>query len=147
MQEWLRPWEDGFVPSFWSAKNAMLQAAGAAFERHGVREGQQFVLMCLWREDGLSPGEIAGRLGLATPTVTRTVTRMEGSGLVERHPHPTDARLVSVRLTERGRGLRTALDAEMNALSERALQGFGEEERRAFTRMLDALTANLRAGR
>ncbi|MFC7744437.1 MarR family transcriptional regulator [Nocardiopsis composta] len=50
------------------------------------------------------PGEIAGRLGLATPTVTRTVTRMEGSGLVERHPHPTDARLVSVRLTERGRG-------------------------------------------
>ncbi|MFW5419888.1 MarR family transcriptional regulator [Nocardiopsis sp. CNT-189] len=147
MQDWLRAWEDGFVPSFWSAKNAMLQAAGAAFERHGVREGQQFVLMCLWREDGLSPGEIARRLSLATPTVTRAVTRMEGSGLVERHPHPTDARLVSVRLTERGRGLRAALDAEMNALSERALRGFGDEERRAFTRMLDALTANLRAER
>ncbi|WP_017595668.1 MarR family winged helix-turn-helix transcriptional regulator [Nocardiopsis potens] len=147
MQDRLRAWEDDFVPSFWSAKNAMLQAAGVAFERHGVREGQQFVLMCLWREDGLSPGEIARRLSLATPTVTRTVTRMETSGLVERHPHPTDARLVSVRLTERGQGLRAALDAEMNALSERALRGFGEEERRAFTRMLDALTANLRAER
>ncbi|WP_239647348.1 MarR family winged helix-turn-helix transcriptional regulator [Nocardiopsis baichengensis] len=147
MQEWLRPWEDDFVPSFWSAKNAMLQAAGTAFERHGVREGQQFVLMCLWQEDGLSPGEIARRLGLSTPTVTRTTGRLEASGLIERHPHPSDARLVSVRLTEKGRSLREALNGEMNALADRALRGFDEEERHAFTRMLDAMTANLREAR
>lgn len=144
MQEWLRAWEDDFVPSFWRAKNAMLHAAGTAFERHGVREGQQFVLMCLWREDGLSPGEIARRLGLSTPTVTRTAGRLEAAGLVERHPHPTDARLVSVRLTVKGRSLREALDREMNDLSDRALRGFAEEERESFRRMLDAMAANLR---
>ncbi|GAB3476414.1 MarR family winged helix-turn-helix transcriptional regulator [Nocardiopsis coralliicola] len=147
MQEWLRGWDDAFVPAFWSAKNAMLQAAGAAFERHGVREGQQFVLMCLWQEDGLSTGEIAQRIGVATPTVTRTTTRMEASGLVLRGPHPTDARLVSVRLTERGRGLREVLDAEMNALSDRALAGLSPAERDEFVRLLTALTGNLRRTR
>jgi MarR family transcriptional regulator, organic hydroperoxide resistance regulator len=32
---------------FWAAKRAMVQAADAAYRRHGVREGQQFILMGL----------------------------------------------------------------------------------------------------
>src|SRR5580692_7637247 len=61
-----------------------------AFARHGVHEGQQFVLRSLWAEDGLTPGEVARRLGLATPTVTRATTRMEAAGLLRREPHPSD---------------------------------------------------------
>ena len=53
-----------FATAFWSAKHALAHASATAFARHGVHEGQQFVLRCLWQEDGLSPGEIARRLGL-----------------------------------------------------------------------------------
>jgi hypothetical protein len=48
----------------------MALASMAAFSRHGVHEGQQFVLSCLWEEDGLTPGEVAKQLRIATSTVT-----------------------------------------------------------------------------
>jgi hypothetical protein len=47
--------------------------------------------------------------------------RMESAGLVARRPHPTDARLVRIHLTDRGRALEKVLDEEMQRLSERAL--------------------------
>src|SRR5258706_15009739 len=100
---------DEFQTAFWSAKLAMAEAAEAAFNHHGVRAGQQFILECLWQSDGLTPGDIAKRLRLATPTVTRAATRMEAAGLLHREPHPTDARLVRLCLTERGKHLQSTL--------------------------------------
>src|SRR5580693_6439006 len=91
-----------FQTAFWSAKHALALASATAFSRHGVHEGQQFVLRSLWAEDGLTPGEVARRLGLATPTVTRATTRMEAAGLLRREPHPSDGRMVKLRLTSRG---------------------------------------------
>ena len=144
MSGWQTDWlSDEFQAVFWAAKRAMVQAADAAYRRHGVREGQQFILMCLWQEDGLTPGEIARRLGLATPTVTKATTRMQAAGLVTRKPHPGDARLVRVHLTERGRALERLLDEEMRALTERALATFSQQERAQFIRFLDQLRRNL----
>src|SRR5258707_2045120 len=89
-----------FQTTFWSAKHALALASATAFARHGVHEGQQYVLRCLWQEDGLSPGEVARRLGLATPTVTRATTRMEAAGLLRREPHPQDRRMVRLVLND-----------------------------------------------
>ncbi|MQA86770.1 MAG: MarR family transcriptional regulator [Streptosporangiales bacterium] len=138
--QWL---SDDFQPAFWTAKRAMVEAAEAAYRRHGVREGQQFILMCLWEEDGLTPGEIARRLGLATPTVTKATKRMEPAGLVVRKPHPSDARLVLIYLTDRGRNLEKVLDEEMRRLSGRALRTLSEEEQAQFIRFLHELRRNL----
>src|ERR1700722_11542592 len=60
-----------FDEAFRQARHALAHASISVFARHGVYEGQQFVLRQLWREDGLSPGHIARQLGLATPTVTK----------------------------------------------------------------------------
>jgi MarR family transcriptional regulator, organic hydroperoxide resistance regulator len=135
-----------FQTAFWRAKQALAHAASTAFARHGVYEGQQFVLRRLWREDGLSPGEIARQLGLATPTVTRAATRMEAAGLLRREPHPTDRRLVRLHLTDRGRELEKAIDAEMHELTERALAGLNATERDDLIRALARIQRNLSAG-
>jgi DNA-binding MarR family transcriptional regulator len=132
-----------FQTAFWAAKRAMTAAAEASYNRHGVRAGQQFILHCLWQTDGLSPGEVARALGLATPTVTRAATRMEATGLLRREPHPTDARLVRLRLTDRGRELRTVMAKEMSDLGERALAGLDGAERDQFVRLLHTLKRNL----
>lgn len=132
-----------FATAFWLAKHAVAHAYTAAFARHGVYEGQQFVLRSLWREDGLPPGEVARRLGLATPTVTRAATRMEAAGLLRREPHPTDRRLVLLRLTGRGRELEKVIDAEIHRLTERALAGLSAAERDELVRALTRIHRNL----
>jgi DNA-binding MarR family transcriptional regulator len=132
-----------FQPIFWETKRAMAQASATAFSRHGVHEGQQYVLRCLWAEDGLTPGHVAGRLGLATPTVTRATTRMEAAGLVRREPHDRDGRLVRLFLTERGRELEEVIGREMDQLSERALASLDPSERAALVRALDSVRRNL----
>jgi MarR family transcriptional regulator, organic hydroperoxide resistance regulator len=134
---------DDFQTAFWAAKRAMADASEAAFRRHGVRAGQQYILLTLWEEDCLPPGELARRLGLATPTVTRAATRMEAAGLLARKPHPTDRRLVRLCLTPRGRSLRRAIDGEMSKLTERALGSLGADERAALVRYLTEMQRNL----
>jgi DNA-binding MarR family transcriptional regulator len=132
-----------FQTAFWGTKHALSAATATAFSRHGVHEGQQFILRLLWAEDGQAPGEIARRLGLATPTVTRAATRMEAAGLLRREPHPDDRRLVRLLLTERGRSLEDVIGAETDKLTERALATFGPAEREALIRALTAIRRNL----
>ena len=132
-----------FQPVFWAAKRAMALASAAAFSRHGVHEGQQYILQTLWEDDGLTPGQLARRLGLATPTVTRTATQMEAAGLLRRQPHERDRRLVLLCLTERGRALRDVIDQERRQLSERALASLDQAERAALVRHLERIRRNL----
>jgi DNA-binding MarR family transcriptional regulator len=134
---------DDFQTAFWAAKHALALASATAFARHGVHEGQQFVLRALWTEDGLTPGEIARQLGLATPTVTRTATRMEAAGMLRRQPHPTDRRMVRLFLTPRGQDLEKVINAETEQLTDRALATFTEAERTTLTEMLRRLRRNL----
>lgn len=136
----------GFDEAFRVAKHALGHASISVFARHGVYEGQQFVLRRLWREDGLTPGQIARQLGLATPTVTRAATRMEASGLLRREPHPTDRRLVRLVLTARGRELEGVIGPEMHALTEQALAGFSAEERAELIQALQRMARNLSPG-
>lgn len=132
-----------FQSSFWNAKRMMAEASELAYRRHGVHAGQQFILRELWREDGLAPGQIAKRLDLATPTVTKMTHRMEAAGLVERRPHPTDRRLVRIHLTDRGRELQEVIGQEMDGVTERALRSLDVEERRVLVRLLDEVRRNL----
>jgi DNA-binding MarR family transcriptional regulator len=138
-----QPDVDDFQTAFWAAKRAMATASDTAFRRHGVRAGQQYILLTLWEEDCLAPGEVARRLDLSTPTVTRAATRMESAGLLTRKPHPTDRRLVRLCLTPRGRSLRQAVRREMNDLTEQALGALAAGERVDFVRYLNELRRNL----
>lgn len=115
----------------------------SVLSEHGVRVGQQFVLQELWREDGLTPGELAERIGVETPTVTRAVHRMEAAGLARRDPVPSDARLVRVRLTERGRELEGVVPELMSRVWEETLEGFSEREKEQFGRFMERALANL----
>ena len=105
-------------------------AADEAMSRHGVRVGQNLVLEVLWEKDGLTPGDLAARLHVATPTIVNTATRMESAGLLERERDPDDARLVRLFLTERARAAQRPVEDARRKLEERITASLTPDERR-----------------
>jgi DNA-binding MarR family transcriptional regulator len=129
---------------FTQAAKLLREESDAVMARHGVRVGQHIVLAQLWSQDGLTPGELARRLGTATPTIVNTATRMEDSGLVLRRPDPDDARLVRLYLTERGRAARGPVRAARAALQRRVTALLTDEEQRALESALQKIIDELR---
>jgi DNA-binding MarR family transcriptional regulator len=56
-------------------------------------------LSTLRRHGPMSPGELAAHERVQPPSMTRVVVALEGMGLVDRTPHPTDGRQVVISLT------------------------------------------------
>jgi MarR family transcriptional regulator, organic hydroperoxide resistance regulator len=131
---------------FTQAAKLLREAADETMNRHGVRVGQHVVLSVLWEQDGLTPGEIARRLGVATPTIVNTATRMEEAGLVARRPDPADARLVRLHLTARGRAVREPVRAARAALEREATATLTGAEREHLRSALVKIIARLPGG-
>lgn len=125
----------------------ILRAVKAHFEQglhpYGVHAGQQFILQHLWRENDLTPGDLARRIGVEVPTIVRAVQRMEATGLVHRERDVHDARLVRVRLAPRGEELRTVLPAILQRLSDEVYAGLSADERQQLERLLTRMARNL----
>jgi MarR family transcriptional regulator for hemolysin len=120
---------DDLLALFTQAAKLLREAADEAMSGHGVRVGQHIVLKALWDQDGLTPGEIARRIGAATPTIVNTATRMEEVGLVTRRPDPADARLVRLHLTPHGRAVRAPVREARAALEQHATATLTAAER------------------
>jgi MarR family transcriptional regulator, organic hydroperoxide resistance regulator len=109
----------------------------------GLHVGQEMVLLRLWRRDGLSPSELADRLGVEPPTVTNMLSRMEKAGFLERRRDSKDARCTRVYLTKRGRELRESVERRWDAVEERAFARLTAEEETLLRGLLARIHDNL----
>jgi MarR family transcriptional regulator for hemolysin len=134
---------DEFTSLFTRAAKLMRGAADEAMRQHGVRVGQNLLLEALWESDGLTPGQIAERLHVATPTVVKMATRMEGAGLLTRRRDENDARLVRLYLTDQGRALEQPIQDARRELQRRATATLTKEERRHMEAALRKMIRNL----
>ena len=121
-------------------------SVGELLAEHGLHVGQEMVLIELWESDGLRGGELAARLSVEPPTVTKMLRRLEGCGLVERRPDPSDARSFRVYLTDGGRDLEGPVADCWKVSEERLLAGLSEKERRTFYGLLVRVRSNLDPG-
>ena len=119
---------------------------GATLAEVGLHVGQEMVLLELWREDGLKGGELAERLGVEPPTVTRMIQRLEGCGLLERRRDPGDARSFRVCLTQKGRALKGPVAACWQRVEEKTFRGMSPEEKLQFRGLLARVHKNLGTG-
>lgn len=72
----------------------------------GITYTQYITLMVLWEERKLRVGDLGKKLYLDTGTLTPLLKKMEEAGLVERTRSAADERVVEVRITDKGMGLR-----------------------------------------
>ena len=101
------------------------------------------MLSHLWGQDGLTPSELADRLGVEPPTVTNMLSRMEKAGYLERCRDSRDARCTRVHLTKKGRELRGPVERRWDAVQENAFAGITAEEETLLRGLLDRIRDNL----
>ncbi len=134
--------ELGLVMRQLTAEAARLDAAVA--RRLGLSPVDLMALDELDRTAGLTPGQLAGRLGLTSGALTALADRLERHGLLERVPHPRDRRSTLLRLTGRANGFAREAYGELAAEATRHFDSFSESERALVLRYLReaaALTA------
>ena len=119
---------------------------GGLLAEHGLHVGQEMVLLELWQDNGLRGGELAVRLGVKPPTVTKMLRRLEDCDLIERRRDPADARSFLVYLTEMGRALEEPVARCWSQTEETALAGLSDDERETFRKLLIRVRSNLDAG-
>jgi DNA-binding MarR family transcriptional regulator len=87
---------------------------------------------------------LAQRLGVDRTVMTYLLDELEGAGLVERNPDPTDRRVRRITLTDEGGARLCALERSLRAAEEHVLEPLDAAERATLRTLL--LRVATRAG-
>jgi len=118
-----RAWNDFFA--------AVRRARGRAARdpRLGLSLAQYQVIAPLEEAGELPVGEVACAGGIATPTATRMLATLARDGVVERRGSSVDRRVVTIRLTDKGRRLVRAKGKVVSEKRRRAYESLSPRER------------------
>ncbi len=127
----------------------LYQAAVATYDRETARilgvgaNDQSCLELVLGAPDGITPRELADRLGFTTGSVTTMIDRLEHKGYLTRHDHPTDRRRVLVRATSLlSERIVALIQPMLDGATTNVLARFTDQELDAVVRFMQASTAN-----
>lgn len=112
---------------------------------HGVNIGQLRVMFVLWEAGEATQSDIARHLGVAQPTIAKTLLRMQRDGLVEMRPDPSHGKRMLARLKPKVEALKERVLKEAQAINEIATAGMTLQERDGARDILVRLGNNLDA--
>ena len=75
-----------------SATRLARTALAARLLDHGFYAGQDQIMLALSQLDGQTPGQLAGKLGVRPPTITKTINRLQAQGVLDKRASEEDAR-------------------------------------------------------
>lgn len=118
--------------------NVLSNAFEKMLKPHGITATQYNVLRILRgaEPNGLCRNEVSQRLLNRMPDATRLLDRMEQAGLVARARSDVDRRLVTTRITVKGRRLVDSLDDAADEQHARALGHLTTEQLKTLVRLL-----------
>lgn len=121
----------------------VLTASDTCLSRVGLSQSRFGVLFQLARAaaEGLTPSELAERVGVPRATMTGLLDSLQAEGLVQRIPSARDRRSLSVQLTPRGQEfVEREVPSHCGRMSE-MMSALDEAERALLDRVLDKLEA------
>ncbi|WP_194762665.1 MarR family winged helix-turn-helix transcriptional regulator [Microbacterium sp. UFMG61] len=120
-------------------RRALLAATRAQARLPELSDAQIDVIRALPRGTSRGPAEIAARLRLSRSTVSNLLGAMEGDGLVERSPAPSDGRRVVVRASATALDLFDRFDSANSARVAKASAQLDDDERAVLTAAIPVL--------
>ena len=126
-----------------SAARLSRTALAAKLNGHGFYAGQDQIMLALYNDDGQTPGQLAIRLGVRPPTITKTINRLQVQGVLEKKPSQDDARQAHVFLTDAGKETIRNIEKSVRKVDKQAFRGFDKKEQKALAKMLARIESNL----
>ena len=114
-----------------------------AIAEHGILIGQYHFLRVLWEKDEITQRELANAVGMKESTTFTALAGMEKQGLLTRKRGSDDRRKMTVKLTDKGRGLESKLIPIAKAVNDRPLAGLDAEQVSDLKAKLETLRNNL----
>lgn len=94
----------------------------------GVGSGQLFLLLALYRKEGICQHELAEQYRLDKAAVARAVKKLEALEMVRKEPSPEDHRKSRILLTDKAREYRKPFYEIVRAIDERIRTYLSTEE-------------------
>lgn len=108
-----------------------------------LTSGQPKILDYLLFHDGAVQKEIAEACHIEPATITSVLLGMENKGLIVRKNLNGNRRSLYVYLTEQGRSLAEQVALRFSIIEEKALMGFGDDEKEMLTVFLTRMNKNM----
>ena len=109
----------------------------------GLTRSQWWVLVHLYRRDGLVQAELAEILEIERPTLGRLLDRLENKGWLRRQADPKDRRVKRVYLTDEVKPAMKSLRRIAADLRQQVLEGLNKDEREQLVDSLIHMKTNL----
>jgi DNA-binding MarR family transcriptional regulator len=107
---------------------------------HGVTMWGYAVLSTLDRGAFRTQAALAEAINADKTRIIRTLDELQDDGYIERYPDPDDRRVRLLAITDKGRRVKDAVQAEIQRGEQRWLGELTPEERTVFLRALRRLT-------
>jgi DNA-binding MarR family transcriptional regulator len=114
----------------------LIAAEGPILDKHGLTMWGYVVLSALDRGAMRTQAALAEVISADKTRIIRTLDRLQEQGFIERFPDPDDRRVRLLAITESGRAVKDAAQAEIQRGEERWLSELSPDERRVFLRAL-----------
>ncbi|WP_274425962.1 MarR family winged helix-turn-helix transcriptional regulator [Chelativorans sp. YIM 93263] len=109
----------------------------------GLYAGQDKIMLALGEENGQTPSQLAQKLGVRPPTVTKTINRLAAQGFLEKRGSETDARRAHVFLTDSGAEALRSIERSVRRTEKQALNSLDKKEQKTLAKLLARIEANL----
>jgi MarR family transcriptional regulator, organic hydroperoxide resistance regulator len=126
-----------FLQVLWRTSHALERRSRRMEKAIGLTAPQRLVVRFLGRFPGVTAGQLARALHVDPGTLSASLRRLEGRGLVERRRDPADTRRVTLGLTREGRALDVPGPGTVEAAADALLAHASARDLAATVRVLD----------
>lgn len=120
-------------------RGSLRDPIASAVEASGLTTPQIHAILWLGRDQPLTMGELAQRVGVTEKTITGIVDRLEREGYAQRLRDTADRRVIKVALADKGQNTAQVLSGAILEKTATFLSAIEDDDREALFRILERL--------